>query len=103
MAPKPELVRLAAVLNGGEGRAVATLDLAGALPGRGAYLCRDQRLDRPKQGCACIANKRGGLQRAFRRAVEVPGDLAGSLESTTRVAQPDTSPASRAPQYLIGL
>jgi predicted RNA-binding protein YlxR (DUF448 family) len=81
VAPKPELMRLAAVASNGEGRAVATLDRAGTLPGRGAYLCRDLRHDAPKQECASLASKRGGLQRAFRRAVEVPGDLAGSLES----------------------
>ncbi len=80
MAPKPELVRLA-VVTSGEGRGAATLDRAGTLPGRGAYLCRDPRRDGPNGECASLASKRGGLQRAFRRAVEVPGDLAGSLES----------------------
>jgi predicted RNA-binding protein YlxR (DUF448 family) len=81
VAPKPELLRLAAV---GEDRAVATLDRTGTLPGRGAYLCRDLPSDNPKQECASIAGKRGGLQRAFRRAVEVPGDLVGSLESESQ-------------------
>lgn len=81
MAPKPELVRLAAVASDGESRAVATLDRAGTLPGRGAYLCLDPRRDGPNGECASLANKRGGLQRAFRRAVELPSDLVGSLES----------------------
>jgi predicted RNA-binding protein YlxR (DUF448 family) len=84
VAPKPELVRLAAVASGGDGRALATIDRAGTLPGRGAYLCRDPRRDGPKRECASLASKRGGLQRAFRRAVEVPSDLAGSLESESR-------------------
>jgi predicted RNA-binding protein YlxR (DUF448 family) len=99
VAPKPELVRLAAVpATAGNGRFLATLDRAGTLPGRGAYLCLDTRRDLPNGECATQASKRGGLQRAFRRAVEVPSELAGSLESHTRVAQPDASPASRAPR-----
>jgi predicted RNA-binding protein YlxR (DUF448 family) len=91
VAPKPELVRLAVVTTPAEGRGIATLDRTGTLPGRGAYLCLDPRRDGPNGECASLASKRGGLQ----RAVEVPRDLAGSLESTTRVARPDIGPASR--------
>jgi predicted RNA-binding protein YlxR (DUF448 family) len=82
VAPKPELVRLAAVpATDGRDRFLATIDRAGTLPGRGAYLCLDTHRDAPNGECATQASKRGGLQRAFRRAVEVPSDLTGSLES----------------------
>jgi predicted RNA-binding protein YlxR (DUF448 family) len=80
VAPKPELVRLAAVTGPGRGRAVARIDRAGTLPGRGAYLCLGPRGDSPNGECATLACGRNALQRAFRRAVDVPSELSGSLE-----------------------
>jgi predicted RNA-binding protein YlxR (DUF448 family) len=98
MAPKPELVRLASIAIGVERPPTAVLDRAGTLPGRGAYVCRGESVREPSIGCMRLATRKGTLQRAFRRAVEVPVEL---LESNTRVAQPDTSPASGAPRDLI--
>jgi predicted RNA-binding protein YlxR (DUF448 family) len=77
MAPKPELVRLGSVSAGHENRATAQIDHAGTLPGRGAYVCRERRDAEPKRDCMRLATKRGVLQRAFRRAVDVPVELVG--------------------------
>jgi predicted RNA-binding protein YlxR (DUF448 family) len=71
---------------------MAMLDRAGTLPGRGAYVCRGESVREPSIECMRLATGKGTLQRAFRRAVEVPVEL---LESNTRVAQPETSPAGR--------
>jgi len=113
VAPKLELVRLASVPTGPERRPAAMLDRAGTLPGRGAYVCLGEAHESPSRECMKLATRKGTLQRAFRGAVEVPVEL---LESNTRVAQPDTSPAGRngdasrgrvstgfgrAPRYLI--
>ncbi len=62
------------------------------MPGRGAYVCREEAGLGPKRACLILATKPGTLQRAFRRAVEIPVEL---LELDTRVAQPDISPAGR--------
>ncbi len=78
MAPKPELVRLASVSAGRESRATAILDMAGTMPGRGAYVCRDERRGAPNPDCMRLAAGRGVLQRAFRRAVDVPAELVES-------------------------
>jgi predicted RNA-binding protein YlxR (DUF448 family) len=45
------------------------LDRAGALPGRGAYLCADAGGGEPSARCAALATRRGGLARALRCAV----------------------------------
>jgi predicted RNA-binding protein YlxR (DUF448 family) len=91
-------VRLASVATTAERPPTTVLDRAGTLPGRGAYVCRSESIREPSIECMKLATRKGALQRAFRRAVEVPVEL---LESNTRVAQPDTSPASRAPRDLI--
>lgn len=85
MAPKPELVRLAAV-PAGAGRWSVALDRAGTLPGRGAYLCRDAASGHPSEECLRLATRRGGLQRTLRRAVAVPQQPTGfgALESEGR-------------------
>jgi predicted RNA-binding protein YlxR (DUF448 family) len=59
VAPKQSLLRWAAV----DGAAVA--DAAAALPGRGAYTCR-------AHDCIEQAARKGGFNRAFRRAVTAP-------------------------------
>jgi predicted RNA-binding protein YlxR (DUF448 family) len=90
VAPKSELVRVAAVpmvsdaTNAGEGRVSAVLDQGSVLPGRGAYLCRmDAAALMPKPQCLSVARRKGGLQRALRRPVELSTELldAGALES----------------------
>lgn len=59
-APKPELTRLALAAGG---RAV--LDPSGTAGGRGAYVCSPD--------CLALAQRRGGLARAFRsRVTEAP-------------------------------
>ncbi len=78
IAPKPALVRLAAVPSGHQSRPIATFDRAGTLPGRGAYVCRDEHGDAPNHDCLGLATGRGVLQRAFRRAVDVPSELVES-------------------------
>jgi predicted RNA-binding protein YlxR (DUF448 family) len=92
---------LAAVSAVEASRPVAAFDRTGALPGRGAYVCREEHRADVNRNCLKLATARGVLQRAFRQAVDVPTELLGSLESDTRVAQPDSGPASRAPQSLI--
>lgn|GEM_PF-5587910 len=71
-------MRLAAVPAGRENRPTAAFDRAGTLPGRGAYVCRDEYGDAPNHDCLGLATGRGVLQRAFRRAVDVPSELVES-------------------------
>jgi predicted RNA-binding protein YlxR (DUF448 family) len=59
VAPKRSLLRWVVV----DGKAVA--DPAARLPGRGAYTCRTP-------ACLERAARRGGFDRAFRRAVTAP-------------------------------
>lgn len=70
MMPKIELVRVAKSPDG----AVVTLDLAGKMPGRGAYVCRD---------AACLQRsvKTKGLARTLKTAVpdEILADLTAQL------------------------
>ena len=75
---------MAAVAVGRENRLTAVLDRRGTLPGRGAYVCESSDQDGPNLDCMKLATRRGGLGRAFRRAVDVPAELVGPLESETR-------------------
>ena len=86
VAPKPALVRLVAVPCERGRAARATLDRAGTMPGRGAYLCRAGDASAPNAECLRLATRKGGLQRALRRTVELPTELldAVSLESEGR-------------------
>jgi hypothetical protein len=43
------------------------------MPGRGAYLCREDAAPSPAQQCLALAERRGGIPRALRRAI--PGGL----------------------------
>jgi predicted RNA-binding protein YlxR (DUF448 family) len=84
---KPELIRIVAVPSDTDrDRRIATLDPAGTLPGRGAYVCRARTTGQPDPGCLQLATRKGGLQRALRRAVDIPTELigAGPLESEGR-------------------
>jgi predicted RNA-binding protein YlxR (DUF448 family) len=74
-------MRLASVPAGPERRPAATLDRAGRLPGRGAYVCRDQAGESLSRECVKLATRKGVLQRALRGAVDVPVEL---LESESR-------------------
>ncbi len=51
IAPKSELVRIAATGDGESGPRLAVLDRAGTMPGRGAYLCRDPAPTAPLADC----------------------------------------------------
>jgi hypothetical protein len=82
IAPKSELLRIAAV-GEREGRSRrAVLDSAGTLPGRGAYLCRGDRdgeaTGEPAAGCFALAARRGGVARALRCAVMLTLDEPGA-------------------------
>ncbi len=73
IAPKSELVRLAVVGDDGARRAQrAVFDLAGVLPGRGAYLCRGSSQPNPASAdCLQSALHRGGIARTLRRNVKL--------------------------------
>jgi predicted RNA-binding protein YlxR (DUF448 family) len=75
IAPKPALVRLALV-EGPDGRVI---DGTGTRGGRGAYVCRGDRRGDPARDCLTRALKRGGLERAFRRAVTMDPDFVESM------------------------
>jgi uncharacterized protein len=83
IASKSELVRLAVAGAGRPRRAV--IDLAGTLPGRGAYLCRAGTAEpKPNPDCLRLAERRRGIARTLRCAVTLGPEI---VESTTRVAQ----------------
>jgi predicted RNA-binding protein YlxR (DUF448 family) len=80
VAPKSELLRIVAVepASDGSGRLArdtktyAITDPSALMPGRGAYLCRADDA-RPTDACLALAERRGGIPRALRRAI--PGGL----------------------------
>jgi uncharacterized protein len=74
IAPKSELLRIAAVAQAGDGGARAVCDPLARMPGRGAYLCREGQSARPRTDCLARAERRNALARALRRAI--PGGLA---------------------------
>jgi predicted RNA-binding protein YlxR (DUF448 family) len=94
IAPKSELLRIGlrnrvdavdAVDALGEGNRVdavaareAVADRDGRLPGRGAYLCRDQSSGRPEAACLALALRRKALPRALRASVTVSSELVES-------------------------
>ncbi len=86
IASKSELVRLA-VAGAGDGRPRrAVIDLAGTLPGRGAYLCCAGTAEpKPNPDCLRLAERRRGIARTLRCAVTLGPEI---VESTKRVAQP---------------
>jgi predicted RNA-binding protein YlxR (DUF448 family) len=73
IAPKAELVRIAAVPDGSGARRSqrAVLDPSGTLPGRGAYLCRGDGPGVPDPSCLQNALRRGGIARTLRRNVKL--------------------------------
>jgi predicted RNA-binding protein YlxR (DUF448 family) len=78
IAPKAELLRIAAVPGGAGDRAEAVCDPAGRLPGRGAYLCRAADAAMPAGDCLARATRRGGIARALRCAVKLDPKLVES-------------------------
>lgn len=79
IASKPQLVRLATVASGSGSPATLVIDLERKLPGRGAYVCREQSTDAPVADCLSHALTRKTLARAFRRAVTVPAEIVESV------------------------
>jgi uncharacterized protein len=86
IAPKSELLRIAAVETNDAAAARAVLDVAKRMPGRGAYLCRDATAMQPSSDCLAQATRRGAVARALRRSI--PGGLslgdAKLVESVSR-------------------
>jgi len=64
----------------------AVADPLARMPGRGAYLCRNEAAPSPAPQCLAQAMRRGGIPRALRRAI--PGGLvlnhAELVESVNR-------------------
>ncbi len=78
-APKSELLRIGLrdrVEDGAAPEAVA--DHEARLPGRGAYLCLDERSGRPEAACLALALRRKALPRALRASVTVSSELVES-------------------------
>jgi predicted RNA-binding protein YlxR (DUF448 family) len=70
IAPKSELLRIAAACDDGGRSRRAVIDPAGTLPGRGAYLCRARdAATTPNPECLRLAERRRGIARALRRPV----------------------------------
>jgi predicted RNA-binding protein YlxR (DUF448 family) len=86
IAPKSELLRVAAVEAADAAPVRAVLDVAKRMPGRGAYLCRGTTATQPADSCLEHATRRGGIARALRRSI--PGGLslddAKLVESVSR-------------------
>jgi len=77
IAPKFELVRIALVDAASSRRAVC--DLEGTMPGRGAYLCRQEGSKLPTADCLQRALGRGGIARALRCTVALDPKLVESM------------------------
>jgi predicted RNA-binding protein YlxR (DUF448 family) len=81
IAPKSELLRIAAARDDGGRSRRAVIDPAGTLPGRGAYLCRAGIADTtPNLECLRLAERRRGIARALRCAVTVDPKLVESTQ-----------------------
>lgn len=74
IAPKSELLRVAAADSGDAAPTRAVLDFAKRMPGRGAYLCQGSTAMQPSESCLALAARRGAIARALRRSL--PGGLA---------------------------
>jgi predicted RNA-binding protein YlxR (DUF448 family) len=81
IAPKPELLRIALGAAESSKRRLATIDHAGTMPGRGAYVCRAQGAAcaySPNRSCLERASRRGAIGRALRAAVTLAPELVES-------------------------
>jgi predicted RNA-binding protein YlxR (DUF448 family) len=81
VAPKSELMRLVAARGDRTGPAQAVHDPTGAMPGRGAYLCRGEHPGEPSAACLAEAGRRGAIGRALRCSVTLTSER---LESVSR-------------------
>jgi len=71
MKPKTELMRVVKSPDG-----VISPDVSGKMPGRGAYICTDEK-------CRARAEKSKALSRAFKMAV--PNDIWTRLAASWRI------------------
>jgi predicted RNA-binding protein YlxR (DUF448 family) len=74
-----ELIRIAIARDGDSPRARAVCDREKRMPGRGAYLCRDEQRELPKVECLERAIHRGAIARALRSAVSLDPKLVESV------------------------
>jgi predicted RNA-binding protein YlxR (DUF448 family) len=81
VAPKSDLMRLVAAHEDHPAPARAVHDPTGAMPGRGAYLCRGEHPGEPAAACLAEAKRRGAIGRALRCSVTVTSER---LESVSR-------------------
>ncbi len=79
IAPKSELLRVAALADGEGSSRRAVLDRAGTMPGRGAYLCEGPAAGEPVASCVRLATRRGGIARALRCRVTIDRELVESV------------------------
>ncbi len=82
IAAKSELLRIAVAASRERRRgecALAVLDRAGTMPGRGAYLCRAPAAGVPAGSCLAAATRRGAIARALRCAVRIDPELVESV------------------------
>jgi len=68
-----------ALADGGDGARLAVLDRSGTMPGRGAYLCREQLSGRPQPACVAGARRRHGISRTLRSPVRIDAELIESV------------------------
>ena len=81
IAPKSELLRIAAARDDGGRSRRAVIDPAGTLPGRGAYLCRaGVAATTPNPECLRLAERRRGIARALRCAATMDPKLVESTQ-----------------------
>jgi uncharacterized protein len=81
IAPKAELLRIALGAAQSSKRRLATIDHAGTMPGRGAYVCRAEgngSASAPNRPCLERASRRGAIPRALRAAVTLAPELVES-------------------------
>jgi predicted RNA-binding protein YlxR (DUF448 family) len=68
-----------ALADGGDGARLAVLDRSGTMPGRGAYLCREQLSGGPEPACVAGARRRRGVSRTLRSPVRIDAELIESV------------------------
>jgi predicted RNA-binding protein YlxR (DUF448 family) len=82
VAPKGELIRIVAERRAAAAPARAVADELARMPGRGAYLCRDDGATEraaPAPACLALATRRGAIARALRAPVVLDPKLVESV------------------------